>query len=826
MTDTLRQAFLTPADEFTPVPFWFWNDDITEEGISEQLQDFADKGVMGVVLHPRIGIPEQLTYMSLSFMELLKVAVNEASRLGMSVILYDEAMYPSGSANGQVVASNPAFASRGLELREHSLSAGENNIAIELSKGETLVSVQAVQKLTAASVDLATVECLEAKDGHVTFTAPAAGEWSILLFVETFTHGSIRGIHFGQDDGEPNAPAAADLLNPDAVQQFIKLTHDVYYKTLEAFFGNTVIAMFTDEPDMLGRGHKKGLKPWTNDFLGEYVRHGNEESWLSALWFEVGDRTTSIRHDYKKTLNRRLRETYYRPISEWCMAHGIALTGHPAGSSDIGLLDDFHIPGQDVVWRWVGPEEEKGLEGVHSTAGKCSADAARHRGLRKNLNEFLGVCGKETDWALSPGDMKWYIDWLAVRGVNLFCPHAFYYSVDGKRRSHERPPDVGPNNSWWPYYRTYATYMKRLSWLLTDSPNTAKVAVLCDEDELPWVSPRTLFEHQIDFNYLETSLLEDKVTVTGGRLLIEEQRYTTLLIETVQDLSDTVVEKIRAFADQGGHIIVSERGPNVPGAVRYANEDELLVQLSQWDVATVTLTPASPGIRVSRVKKEGAFLYLLTNEGDEAYEGAVALPDNGKVEQWNSWTGTMIEVGVKNGAVSLNLPVRESLIIVVDPDNESIRRHEQTVSIAEPVVQHLNAGWSVATPMFDKGEIALTSWTTWEGMERFSGTVAYECDFSLDSVDDVPQLELDLGQVHDIAQVFINGYEVGVKMWAPYRFGIDGALLREGSNTLAIHVTNTMANQMDDAMLPSGLLGPVRLVVGGEPETNLEAIKL
>ena len=43
---------------------------------------------------------------------------------------------------------------------------------------------------------------------------------------------------------------------------------------------------------------------------------------------------------------------------------------------------------------------------------------------------------------MTASDMKWYIDWLGLRGVNLFIPHAFYYSVTGERKE-ERPPDVG-----------------------------------------------------------------------------------------------------------------------------------------------------------------------------------------------------------------------------------------------------------------------------------------------------------------------------------------------------------------------------------------------
>jgi hypothetical protein len=70
----------------------------------------------------------------------------------------------------------------------------------------------------------------------------------------------------------------------------------------------------------------------------------------------------------------------YKTLADWCEAHGIGPTGHPAGSDDIGLLEHFHIPGQDVVWRYVAPEGDKAVTGHHSTMSKCSSDAARHRG--------------------------------------------------------------------------------------------------------------------------------------------------------------------------------------------------------------------------------------------------------------------------------------------------------------------------------------------------------------------------------------------------------------------------------------------------------------
>jgi hypothetical protein len=54
------------------------------------------------------------------------------------------------------------------------------------------------------------------------------------------------------------APPAGDLLNPQAVASFLHHTHDQYYAHLKDHFGRTVVAMFTDEPMVLGRDAKRG----------------------------------------------------------------------------------------------------------------------------------------------------------------------------------------------------------------------------------------------------------------------------------------------------------------------------------------------------------------------------------------------------------------------------------------------------------------------------------------------------------------------------------------------------------------------------------------
>src|SRR5699024_568455 len=133
-----------------------------------------------------------------------------------------------------------------------------------MASDEVFISAQAVEKISDTEINSEQIKILQEENGKVSFHPPNDQKWSIVLFIETFSEGTIRGIHFGEDDGEENATASADLLNPDAVAKFIQITHDTYYETLKEFFGNTVIAMFTDEPDLLGRGSKRGLKAWTS----------------------------------------------------------------------------------------------------------------------------------------------------------------------------------------------------------------------------------------------------------------------------------------------------------------------------------------------------------------------------------------------------------------------------------------------------------------------------------------------------------------------------------------------------------------------------------
>ena len=73
--ETLVKQIQEPSAEFTPVPFWFFNDEPDEEKIAAQLADYVDKGVNAIVLHPRIGVPKTLEYLSEDYFKAIRFII-------------------------------------------------------------------------------------------------------------------------------------------------------------------------------------------------------------------------------------------------------------------------------------------------------------------------------------------------------------------------------------------------------------------------------------------------------------------------------------------------------------------------------------------------------------------------------------------------------------------------------------------------------------------------------------------------------------------------------------------------------------------------------
>ena len=572
---------------------------------------FKEKGVNGFVIHPRMGLTTNIVYMEESWMHYVSYAVNLATELDMKVMLYDEAMYPSGSCHGQVVKENPEYASKGIKITTEPTLGDEEKLITSFERDGTTYYI-----------------------------------------VEAFSYGTIRGVYYGEDDGQANAPRSADLLNPDAVATFIRLTHEKYYSELGEYFGNTIFAIFTDEPSLLGRYNKGNLLAWTDDLLEDCNMAGIDNEDLYYLFYDKNTtRGKEVNSLYNQVVYDRLKEAYYGQIAGWCTSHGIALTGHPNSSMDIGLLSEFQIPCQDIVWRYIAPGNVGVTEAGsgHETMGKCASDSARHTGKRRNGNECFGACGAPDDpHKFTISDAKWYVDWLFSRGCNLIIPHAFYYSVSGNR-GNERPPQVGMNGSFWEEYTWFSKYIKRCSAMNTDSVNITDIAVLCTKNYLPNAAVNPLFESQTEFNYLEDSLLKE-ATIENGTIKIANQLYRVVVTDREYDAE--INSLLNEFKNGGGKVI---------SYTQYVGKIDSYIKLLKESSFTDLDIKGDKMLRMTHVRKYGKDIVFFSNEGEKSISATI----NEKVDEvWNAKTGNMMK-NYSGDSYHISLEPRESVYLIL-----------------------------------------------------------------------------------------------------------------------------------------------------------------
>ena len=249
----------------------------------------------------------------------------------------------------------------------------------------------------------------------------------------------------------------------------------------------------------------------------------------------------------------------------------------------------------------------------------------------------------------------------------------------------------------------------------------------------------------------------------------------------------------------------------------------------------------------------GIDFYFVSSQNRTAGHATVAFRIAGKQpELWNPVTGETRPVTTftqKEGRtyIPLEFDPYGSVFVVFKKDIEKDSQGESKPNyLSLTPAAALDGPWEVsfdpqwgapAVAAFDK----LISWTDRpeEGIRFYSGTATYRKTF--DAVGSLPgkgALFLDLGEVKDIgiARVTLNGTDLGI-LWAPPLRVPVGAILKEKNNELAIEVVNTWRNRLigdrdkpiaerltrtnirvtkDWSLLPSGLLGPVQLMVTKE----------
>lgn len=206
-------------------------------------------------------------------------------------------------------------------------------------------------------------------------------------------------------------------------------------------------------------------------------------------------------------------------------------------------------------------------------------------------------------------------------------------------------------------------------------------------------------------------------------------------------------------------------------------------------------------------------IYFVSNKTNAAINVSCTFRvGKGSPELWNPMTGETRELPdfeIKKGQIQIPLQFEasESYFIVFNNDKKAkaansagLKNFTQPKSVSEvsnPWKVSFNPIWGgPENIVFDK----LVDWTSRpeEGIKYYSGIATYHNTFKIPenvTTDIKSDIYLDLGEVNNLARVWINGKDMDVVWTAPFRIKITDAVV-SGENKIDIEVANLWPNRL------------------------------
>jgi hypothetical protein len=702
--DEVRDDWLKPGAQYRSAPFWSWNAQLEPDRLCRQIQSMHDAGMGGFFMHSRYGL--QTPYLSDEWFTCISACVDKARELGMKAYLYDEDRWPSGPAGGAVTREQ-------TEYRVHYLLAEDPES--ESDDADRMGLFRVVRDTNGYLTGFESLENLPDEPGPDIYVA-----YDVVPAADSPWH----------NDG-----AYLDTMNPDAVAEFIRLTHQAYADRYGKDFGGVIPAIFTDEPNYgstqsLSRQGKRGVH-WTPQLPREFrKRRGYDlRNHLPELFESVaGESFSPVRRDYYLTLTELFVESFSRQVGRWCDKHRIALTGHMLSEQNISCQTDVigsAMPHYEhMQWPGIDILTDQAYELV--TAKQCSS-VADQLGKQRVLSELYGCTG--WDWPLE--GHKFVGDWHLAAGINFRCPHLAHYSLAGGAKR-DYPASLRDHSPWWPYYRIVEDYFARLNLMLTQGKpvrdvlvihpiesawglhlpdnSTADAAQLRLTDSLEDIV-RMLSGQHYDWDFGDESLLARHAKASSKGLTVGRMTYKLVVIPPLLTLRESTVTLLGKFIAAGGTIVqVGEPPALVDGR---PDEQDALSEL----ISSCTPCPDEPPavqtaiedvldrrVRITengqeldcvwamlRSVKGGHLLFIQSHDRREAHTVHVEMQGRRPVVLWRPCTGkrSRVKSHTDNGMLSFELdlpPTGSALVSVGLSTREAVpARSQLTVEDSRPL---------------------------------------------------------------------------------------------------------------------------------------------
>lgn len=710
-------------------------------------------------------------------------------------------------------------------------------------------------------------------DGTLDWTPPSAGDWQIVVFKQYAVDSSVmagvgEGPQLVMDHFNKHAFAAhasrvgAPLAKLGPARAAIRATFvDSLELMADIYWSDDLLAQFERR-----RGYD--LTP----HLPYLMQRGWMEAWNAhaALPYfasaAIGDR---VRADYRLTLSDLMIENLWEPFAAWNHAHGLqARVQAHGGPAD--LLRSYGLA--DIV------ETEDLESGGNVHFLRMARAAADLYGRRIVSCESL--CWNAASFETTPAQWFARVNRLFTSGVNEIVMHGFPYALHADAWPGWYPfaPSgflagfssmLNEANPLWAAIPTLNAYIARIQALLQTGRNVVPVCVFYGEiGHFHGIEPapaEDMLQALLDGGYdydrindhaISQSHIENGVLVTPGGA-----RFAALVVPKRDGLRASTASQLAAFAKARLPLIFLDALPSreegykdheaadrrvresmqaaLAGGAQLSPVAKVVASLQQAGVAP-NLTFTSEPCSFIEKSVDGEVLYLLHNPKAEPARVSFLTRATGYPERWNAFDGSRSPLpGKKVGKqteVNVEIDAGGAALIAF-----SALRPRQP-ALPSVVVESLSLGgqrWKLAAAGHGfKGrkvdqEIELASLRDWaglEGLSDFSGQGKYSTTFELGAawLNGQREVLLDLGTVHDMALVTVNGKPIGTLIAPPYQLEIGKALVA-GANVLAITVVNSPNNAMINPKLPglknltvkpAGLLGPVRLQLKNRKKTT------
>lgn len=266
-----------------------------------------------------------------------------------------------------------------------------------------------------------------------------------------------------------------DLLDPKTSDLFISLVYDQYYINFKNYFGKTLIGFFTDEPGLYCNFacHDLNTIPWSRNFYKSFkdLNGYSLKNKVDSLW--IGKKSIDIqrRVDYWRTISYLYQNNYFKKLQQWCHSRKVQFVGHLLAEESIintiRTQGDFF--GVMKYFDWAGYDLLSKLDRAHIVTAKLALSAKYNYGLKKVCAETFGVFGEN----LNIDKMQKVTQWQINNGLDVSIPHAFFYSIKGKRKF-DCPPSFF-NKKYLNSFNKFVEFTKNTK--IINDPKLAKIAV-------------------------------------------------------------------------------------------------------------------------------------------------------------------------------------------------------------------------------------------------------------------------------------------------------------------------------------------------------------